>query len=155
MMNRGDDSGSTIGARLRLERNRQKMTARAFAAATGVTERTQRSYEGDARVPNAAYLAAALSLGVDVEFVLGGSLRSIRILSESAQAMAVISAVEAVEDACAEGHASLSVNKRARLIAVVHRMYAAGTEPTRDHLRALVELAAEGAPEPPQSRAQG
>ena len=119
------------------------MTGADFAEAMGVAERTQRSYEAGTRAPDAHYLTAALARGVDVEFVLGGSRRSIRIISESAAATAVVWAVQAVADACELARVSLSSYKLARLVAVAHRLHMAGDTPTPEHLRTLIELAAD------------
>jgi transcriptional regulator with XRE-family HTH domain len=136
-----NDQATTLGQRLRAERVRRAASGTDFAQALGVTERTQRNYESDERVPDARYLAAALSLGVDVEFVLGGHRRSVRLLSEGAEATAVVAAVNIVEEVCTARSAGLSAYKKARLVAVVHRQIVAGLNPSAADVAGLVDLA--------------
>lgn len=62
-----------IGARLRAERRRLKMTQEDFATACGVARRAQTAYEAGTRYPDARYLALAASLGVDIAFVVTGT----------------------------------------------------------------------------------
>lgn len=62
----------SIGQRLVEERKRKGMTQPAFAAAGGVSVKTQVLYEKSARVPDANYLAAVAEAGVDIGFVITG-----------------------------------------------------------------------------------
>ncbi len=62
----------SIGNRLRIERDRLALSQPALAEICGVGKRSQRNYEKDERLPDAAYLAAALQAGVDVVYVLTG-----------------------------------------------------------------------------------
>lgn len=64
---------STIGERLRKERERLGLNQTAFAEAGGVQKRAQINYEKDERFPDAGYLAAVAAVGVDVLFVLTGT----------------------------------------------------------------------------------
>jgi transcriptional regulator with XRE-family HTH domain len=68
-----------IGARLRTERERLGLSQSDFAAQTGVTRNTQANYEAEERSPDANYLAAAGSLGVNVPFVLVGKTLSAEV----------------------------------------------------------------------------
>ncbi|WP_338616484.1 helix-turn-helix transcriptional regulator [Pigmentiphaga sp. CHJ604] len=63
---------STIGERLRKERERLELTQEAFAEYGGVKKRAQITYEQDARSPDAGYLAGLASIGVDVLYVITG-----------------------------------------------------------------------------------
>lgn len=63
---------STIGERLREERERLGLSQPAFAEVGGVQKRAQINYEKDERHPDAAYLAAVAEAGVDVLYVLTG-----------------------------------------------------------------------------------
>lgn len=63
---------STIGEALKAERLRLGMNQEDFGAAGGVKKRTQISYEQDERAPDAVYLRAISSIGVDVQFILTG-----------------------------------------------------------------------------------
>ena len=63
---------SSIGVRLREERDRLDMNQTDFAEAVGATRKTQFNYESDQRRPDADFLAAAAAIGVDVMYVLTG-----------------------------------------------------------------------------------
>lgn len=60
----------TIGARLKDERTRLRLSQTELALAAGVSKNTQINYEKDERTPDASYLIAIASVGVDVSFVL-------------------------------------------------------------------------------------
>jgi transcriptional regulator with XRE-family HTH domain len=64
---------NTLGERLRSERNRLGMNQDDFAAIGGVKKRAQITYEQDERFPDAAYLRAVATAGVDVLYVLIGN----------------------------------------------------------------------------------
>jgi len=61
-----------IGARLKEERMRVGMSQAEIAALGGLSNKTQLSYESDARSPDANYLAALAKVGVDVLYVITG-----------------------------------------------------------------------------------
>lgn len=67
-----------IGERLREERERMNKTQSEFAAIAeavgvpGATRQSQARYEKGLQAPNAGYLAAVASAGVDVMYVLTG-----------------------------------------------------------------------------------
>lgn len=63
---------SSIGDRLREEREKLSLSQTQLAELTGTTRKSQFNYETDARRPDADYLAAATSVGVDVLYVLTG-----------------------------------------------------------------------------------
>ncbi|UQY37315.1 helix-turn-helix transcriptional regulator [Pseudomonas fulva] len=63
---------STIGERLREERDRLDLSQTAFAELGGVQKRAQINYEKDDRHPDAGYLAAIAAANVDVLYVLTG-----------------------------------------------------------------------------------
>ena len=62
----------TIGERLKEERNRVGANQTVFAEQCGVTKNTQLAYEKGERSPDANYLAAASSAGIDVLYVVTG-----------------------------------------------------------------------------------
>lgn len=62
----------SIGERLREERVRLGMSQTSFGEAGGVTKKSQMLYEGGERAPDAAYLHAVSSAGVDVGYVITG-----------------------------------------------------------------------------------
>lgn len=64
---------NAIGARLSEERKALGLSKTAFAKKLGIHRNTQGNYESGAREPEAAYLAAAATAGVDVGYVLTGT----------------------------------------------------------------------------------
>ncbi|HEF4757266.1 helix-turn-helix family protein [Burkholderia multivorans] len=62
----------SIGARLKEERLRIGLSQAEIAALGGLSNKTQLSYESDARSPDANYLAALARVGVDVLYVITG-----------------------------------------------------------------------------------
>lgn len=63
-----------FGERLKRERQRLGMNQEDFAAVGGVKKRAQISYEKDERSPDAAYLCALLDIGVDIWYVMTGTI---------------------------------------------------------------------------------
>lgn len=63
---------STIGPRLREERERLHLTQGLMAAQIGINRMSQANYESGKRSPDAAYLHRAATLGVDVSYVVTG-----------------------------------------------------------------------------------
>lgn len=61
-----------IGDRLKEERERLGLNQTDFAALAGASKNTQYNYEKGERSPDANYLAAAASQGVDVLYVVTG-----------------------------------------------------------------------------------
>lgn len=61
-----------IGDRLKLERQRLALGQAEFGAKAGVSKTSQFNYESGERSPDAAYLNAADSIGVDVLYVVTG-----------------------------------------------------------------------------------
>lgn len=62
-----------FGTRLKEERKRLGMSQTEFAAAVGVHLNTQSRYEKGDRTPDATYLDAIKSVGVDLGYVLSGT----------------------------------------------------------------------------------
>lgn len=67
---------SSIGYRLREERGRLGFNQADFSEKAGTTRKSQFNYETDARRPDADYLAAIASVGVDVLYILTGQRNS-------------------------------------------------------------------------------
>lgn len=60
------------GARIQELRNKMGLTQAKFAHLADVTERAQRNYETDLRIPNIRYLTALAQADVDVGYILTG-----------------------------------------------------------------------------------
>lgn len=63
---------TTIGHRLKEERERLNLSQTSMADAAGTTKKTQIDYETDRTPPKATYLAAVAPYGVDVAYVVTG-----------------------------------------------------------------------------------
>ncbi|MDP2202293.1 MAG: helix-turn-helix transcriptional regulator [Methylicorpusculum sp.] len=63
---------STIGSRLREERERLNLSQSLFGDLGGVKKQAQLKYEKDDRSPDADYLSAIALAGVDISYVLTG-----------------------------------------------------------------------------------
>lgn len=77
---------SDVSSRLQSERKRIGLSQENFGKELGVSKRTQASYEGGSNSPDATYLIAAKKIGVDINYVLFGTL-SDSSLDESEQAL--------------------------------------------------------------------
>ena len=62
----------SFGGRLREERKRLGKSQEVFGGEAGVTKKTQMLYEKEERKPDAEYMAALATMGVDVLYVLTG-----------------------------------------------------------------------------------
>lgn len=76
---------SDIGARIRQERERLKLSVAEFANGAGVSDRSQRNYESGERLPDAEYLFKAGALDADTDFILFGENSPARRLAKSVQ----------------------------------------------------------------------
>ncbi|WP_423395606.1 helix-turn-helix domain-containing protein [Burkholderia sp. LMG 21824] len=63
-----------VGARLRAEREKLRLTQADFGNECGVQRRAQAAYESGERSPDARYLEQAARIGVDVAFVITGAV---------------------------------------------------------------------------------
>lgn len=63
---------TTIGERLRQERNRLGYNQEDFGALGSVVKKTQGQYENDVSSPGADYLQAIAQVGADVQFIVTG-----------------------------------------------------------------------------------
>lgn len=66
----------SVGRRLREERSRLGLTQAVVVAKTGISLRQQKYFESDTHKPGGAYLEQLAAIGVDVQYVLTGVLRS-------------------------------------------------------------------------------
>jgi len=84
-----------INDRLREERERLKLPQDRFAAVGGVQKRAQINYESGERMPDAGYLAAVASIGVDVLYVLTGERSGAAAMGLSAEELALVATYRA------------------------------------------------------------
>ncbi|MCY1295835.1 hypothetical protein D9M71_116230 [compost metagenome] len=98
---------STIGDRLREERERLGFSQTVFAETGGVQKRAQINYEQGERFPGVDYLAAVAKLGVDAQYIVTGER------SSSAAQMALPADQQLLLDA----YQALTAAKRKALLA--------------------------------------
>lgn len=67
-----DDPQQGVGARLRAERERIKLTQDELGTRVGKNKQTQLRYENGLNSPTAAYLHDVAALGIDIGYVLTG-----------------------------------------------------------------------------------
>ncbi len=70
---------STIGERLREEREKFDLNQTVFGAVGGIRKQAQLNYEKGERYPAADYLSAISKIGVDVQYIVTG-IRSVETL---------------------------------------------------------------------------
>lgn len=95
---------TTVGFRLKQERQRLSMSQDDFSAVCGMKRRAQMSYEHDERSPDAEYLRALAEIGVDIQFVITG-IASMSTLSKDENELLVT-------------YRSLDVKGKARVLGV-------------------------------------
>lgn len=94
---------STIGERLREERERLGMNQTAFAAQGGVQKRAQINYEAGERHPDAAYLAAVAAAGIDIQYVVTGMRAGKSLAPDEQELLALFRAAPLAVKAAAIG----------------------------------------------------
>ena len=75
---------TTFGDRIREERARLRLNQTKFGELGGVTKKTQMLYESSERSPDATYLSAVATAGVDVPYILTGNRTPERQLERNA-----------------------------------------------------------------------
>jgi transcriptional regulator with XRE-family HTH domain len=98
-----------LSERLREERERLGMNQSDVCALAGITRKTQFNYETGERLPDAGYLAALASAGVDVLYVLTGQRAGITSLRDG-------------EATLIEGYRALDARGKAGVMALIGGM---------------------------------
>lgn len=76
---------TTIGERLKEERDRLGLSQAALGAVGGVQKQAQLKYEKGERFPGADYLASAAKVGLDVQYVVMGERSSAALTADEAE----------------------------------------------------------------------
>ncbi|EJN6955781.1 helix-turn-helix domain-containing protein [Aeromonas allosaccharophila] len=76
---------SSIGDRLREERERLGLNQTAFGAIGGVQKQAQLKYEKGERFPDAGYLSEIVKVGADVQYIITGSYTSTALTDDENQ----------------------------------------------------------------------
>lgn len=96
---------NTFGERLRQERSRLSLTQEAFAAIGGVKKLAQINYEQGKTFPDAGYLIALSSVGVDIAYVMLGTPTTDALAPDETELLA--------------GYRQLDVRSKARVLGVM------------------------------------
>jgi transcriptional regulator with XRE-family HTH domain len=105
----------SIGARLLVERERKGLSQGRMCEITGVSRKTQFTYETGARLPDASYLAAIDAAGLDVLFIVTG-----RRTNGSINDALLQDVLRRVDEAVVTANPELSIEVKARLISLVY-----------------------------------
>jgi transcriptional regulator with XRE-family HTH domain len=109
------DMTQSIGARLLSERERKGLTQGRICEITGVSRKTQFTYETGARLPDASYLAAIDAAGLDLLYIVTG-----RRTNGSINDALLQDVLKRVDDAVAAVKPEMTVAVKARLISLVY-----------------------------------
>ncbi len=128
---------STIGERLKEQREGLGYSQADFAASGGIKVRAQINYEQGKRMPDADYLARIAAAGADVNYILTGAVATVPpqlsgdrggdlMLPADGTALnlaALIACIEGVEEGLADAGATLPPNKKAEVIAKWYQLH--------------------------------
>lgn len=122
---------NTFGERLRQERSRLNLTQEAFAAIGGVKKLAQINYEQGKTFPDAGYMIALSSVGVDITYVMLGVPMDEALTRDEGELLG--------------GYRRLDVRSKARVLGVIEGL-ANPAAPTAQELQNSTVRLAELAP---------
>lgn len=131
---------SEIAIRLREERDRLGLNQTDFGAIAGVKRNAQMNYENGTRKPDADYLAAIASHGVDVGYLITG-LPTITSAALQEELAALSSAWEAIVEALQEAQKTLPADKMRLAAEALYRAVKEGEGQPKPLARLLTEAA--------------
>jgi transcriptional regulator with XRE-family HTH domain len=108
----------SIGSRLLEERERFGLSQNQICDLTGVSRKTQFSYEKSVRLPDAGYLSILAVHNLDVLYIVTGK-RAPRYGTVNEELLRNV--FTAVETALSSANQSVSVEKKAKLVALVYQ----------------------------------
>ncbi len=118
-----------VGARLRSERRRLGLTQDEFASAAGITRTSVGFIERGSNLPNTGYLASWANIGVDLPYVLFGTLAGTPVLDiEMLDGEILEKCFDHVEELEHELGEQLSNKARASIFRMVLGAYLKGTK---------------------------
>lgn len=101
---------SSIGDRLREERERLGYSQPAFGAIGGKTKKTVMQWEGGEQFPNAAFLSSIAAQGADVQYILTGQSSAQALSPDEQELIAAFRAAPLAVKAAAIGALTAGVN---------------------------------------------
>jgi transcriptional regulator with XRE-family HTH domain len=105
----------SIGSRLLSERERKGLSQARMCEITGVSRKTQFTYETGARLPDASYLAAIEAAGLDLLYIVTG-----RRTNGSINDALLQDVLRRVEEAVGTAKPEMTVEVKARLISLIY-----------------------------------
>src|SRR5260370_4252303 len=108
----------SIGSRLLEERERTGLSQAQICDLTGVSRKTQFSYEKSVRLPDAGYLSILAANNLDVLYIVMGK-RAPRYGTVNEELLRIV--FTAVETALSNVDHSVAVEKKAKLVALVYQ----------------------------------
>jgi transcriptional regulator with XRE-family HTH domain len=108
----------SIGSRLLEERERIGLSQAQICELTGVSRKTQFSYEKSVRLPDAGYLSIIATNNLDVLYIVTG-LRAPRYGTVNEELLRNV--FTAVEAALSKVHHPVTVEKKAKVVALVYQ----------------------------------
>ena len=115
--------GAEFGARLRAERERLGLTQDEFARIGGVQKLAQHNYEKGERIPSVEYLSAVEAHGVNAGYLLGGGKGA--AFSAIVDVALLQGIITGLENSLSRLGFALPSNKKARIIAMLYRIFSA------------------------------
>jgi transcriptional regulator with XRE-family HTH domain len=133
---------TSIGERLRAERERLGLNQTVFAQGAGCQKRAQIHYERGERSPDAEYLARAHALGADVFYILTGQRQDGGPRFDDLARLRL--AIEAVEEGLAAAGKRLPPDRKAEVIAAAYELLRQHEQEqgAREHVVQLLRLVA-------------
>lgn len=115
---------SDIGARIRQERERLKLSVVEFANGAGVSDRSQRNYESGERLPDAEYLCKASFQGADSDFILFGENSPAKRLAASVndECSLLNRVISGLDEAIEKAGVILDPSQKAKCIVHLYRL---------------------------------
>jgi transcriptional regulator with XRE-family HTH domain len=105
----------SIGSRLLSERERKGLSQMRMCEITGVSRKTQFTYETGARLPDASYLAAADAAGLDLLYIVTG-----RRINGAINDALLQEVLQAVDSSLTGAKRNVTSEVKARLISLVY-----------------------------------
>lgn len=141
----GVSSMQNFGSRLREEREKLHLSQTELANQLGIHRNTQARYESGQREPDAGYLEAVRAAGVDVEYVINGSVGSRKRYSlgdRSPDPDLLAQVIAGVETAATTLGVVLSSDKKARTVVMLYRAFSASGSIDSKTIEQAISLAA-------------
>lgn len=127
---------SKLGIRLNQERKRLGLTQSTLADSLHVSLSSQRGYEAGARAPDAIYLGYALKLGININYVMTGSVNTEETINWKAHDEILLT----IESWLEENKLELSFDKKMDLLRLFLSNYASTADINTNFIHQTLKL---------------